>query len=72
MKVHLSEKRLALANLLTQGIIVLSQAQHVTATLAHPEVVAGDQGGHAGGADDGAAAVTGEGVHVIAGERRHL
>lgn len=72
MKVHLGKEHLALANLLTQGIVVLGQAQHVTAALAGPEVVAGDQGGHVGGTDNGAAAVAGEGVHIISGERRHL
>lgn len=68
LNVHLSKELLALANILTQGIVVLHQAQDVAATLAGPQLVARDQPRHAQGAGGGAATVTGEGVHVISRE----
>lgn len=72
MSVHLGEELLALANLLTQGIVVLKQTQDVAATLAGPQVVARDQARHAQGAGGRAATATGEGVRVICRDWRSL
>lgn len=72
MNVHLSKELLALANLLTQGIVVLKQTQDVAATLAGPQVVARDEVRHARGTGGRAATVAGAGVHVIFREWRSL
>lgn len=71
LDVHFGEKLLALVNLLTQGVVVLDQAQDVAATLAGPQAVARDQAG-CGRGDHRATTVAGEGVHVISGEQRGL
>lgn len=72
LNVHLSKELLALANVLTQGVVVLNQAQDMAATLAGPQLVARDQARHARGAGGGGATVTGEGVPVISREWRSL
>lgn len=44
----------------------------MVAILACPHMVFSNQAGHARGADDGSATVTGEGVHVSSREQRSL
>lgn len=47
LNVHLGEELLALANLLTERVVVLNHAQDMAATLAGPQVAARDQARHA-------------------------